>query len=181
MTVPKLHQVPNIERPFAIRIPFTRITIYEAAEDPKNHFTLQQIAALPQEQFLALVRDRVGGGKAFKDQAVIFVHGYNNDFDYALYRTAQMAYDLQFDGAAFLYSWPSGSGLTGYNYDRESADAGRALPAHIHRSWCSTRARRKSVSIIAHSMGNLPLLDVLKDLNSSAPEGVDQSGDLRRA
>jgi esterase/lipase superfamily enzyme len=30
----------------------------------------------------------------------------------------------------------------------------------------------KAVSIIAHSMGNQPLLDVLKDMKSSTPEGV---------
>ncbi len=36
------------------------------------------------------------------------MHGYNTSFDNALYRTAQIAYDLDFDGATFLYSWPSG-------------------------------------------------------------------------
>ncbi|MBO0742640.1 MAG: hypothetical protein J2P51_14590, partial [Hyphomicrobiaceae bacterium] len=29
VTVPKTHQVPNIERPFAVRIPFTNISLYE--------------------------------------------------------------------------------------------------------------------------------------------------------
>ncbi len=36
----------------------------------------------------------------YKDHAFIFVHGYNTSFDYAIYRTAQIAYDLKFDGAA---------------------------------------------------------------------------------
>mgnify|MGYP000461608862 CR=1 FL=1 len=44
------------------------------------------------------------------------------DFDFALYRTAQMAYDLRFDGATFLYSWPSAGDFTGYVYDRESSE-----------------------------------------------------------
>ena len=35
VTVPKAHQVPNIERPFAIRL--FNITLYEQAEDPKQH------------------------------------------------------------------------------------------------------------------------------------------------
>ena len=30
----------------------------------------------------------------------------------------------------------------------------------------------KTISVIAHSMGNKPLLDVLKDMKSAAPEGV---------
>ena len=107
VTVPKTHQVPNIERPFAIRIPYFQVTIYEGAEDPKNHFTIKELSVLSREQFIAKARERVSGSRSFKDQAVVFVHGYNNSFDYALYRTAQMAYDLKFDGAAFLYSWPS--------------------------------------------------------------------------
>ena len=36
VTVPKLHQVPTIERPFAIRVPFFQITIFEQAEDPEK-------------------------------------------------------------------------------------------------------------------------------------------------
>ena len=52
---------------------------------------------------------------------MVFVHGYNTAFDYALFRTAQMAYDLEFDGASFLYSWPSGGGSASYGYDRDSA------------------------------------------------------------
>lgn len=171
VTVPKLHQVPTIERPFAIRVPFFQITIFERAEDPKQHFTIQQISALTREEFIALTRERVGGSSAFKDQALIFVHGYNTDFDSALYRTAQMAYDLQFDGASFLYSWPSASGLTGYAYDRESAtQAERFLRPFIDLVVRETGA--KSVSVIAHSMGNLPLLQVLRDLGPALPEGV---------
>jgi esterase/lipase superfamily enzyme len=171
VTVPKLHQVPTIERPFAIRVPFFQITIFERAEDPKKHFTIQQISAVTREEFIALARERVGGSSAFKDQALIFVHGYNTDFDSALYRTAQMAYDLQFDGASFLYSWPSASGLTGYTYDRESAtQAERFLRPFIDLVVKETGAQ--SVSVIAHSMGNLPLLQVLRDLGPSLPEGV---------
>jgi esterase/lipase superfamily enzyme len=171
VTVPKLHQVPTIERPFAIRVPFFQITLFEQAEDPKKHFTIQQIAALSREEFIALARERVGGSSAFKDQALIFVHGYNTDFDSALYRTAQMAYDLQFDGASFLYSWPSASELTGYSYDRESAtQAERFLRPFIDLVVKETGAQ--SVSLIAHSMGNLPLLQVLRDLGPSLPAGV---------
>jgi len=171
VTVPKTHQVPNIERPFAIRVPFTNITIYEQAEDPKQHFTIRELKALTREQFLALVRERIGGSSAFKDQAVVFVHGYNTGFDYALFRTAQMAYDLKFDGASFLYSWPSGGGVAGYVYDRESSEQAEPyLREYIEMVVKETGA--KSVSVIAHSMGNMPLLRVLQALGPSLPPGV---------
>jgi esterase/lipase superfamily enzyme len=171
VTVPKSHQVPNIERPFAIRVPYTNITLYEQAEDPKQHFTVQELKSLTREEFIALARARISAGNAFKDQAVVFVHGYNTEFDYALYRTAQMAYDLKYDGAALLYSWPSGSGLTSYNYDRESSEQAEPyLRAFLELVVKDTGA--KSVSIIAHSMGNMPLLRVLQTLGPSLPEGV---------
>jgi esterase/lipase superfamily enzyme len=171
VTVPKSHQVPNIERPFAIRVPFTNITIYEQAEDPKLHFTVQELKSLTREQFAQLVRARVGGASAFKDQAVVFVHGYNTTFDYALYRTAQMAYDLKYDGAALLYSWPSASSLTSYNYDRESSEQTEPyLRDFLELVVKDTGAR--SVSVIAHSMGNMPLLRVLQTLGPSLPPGV---------
>jgi esterase/lipase superfamily enzyme len=171
VTVPKTHQVPNIERPFAVRIPFTNITVFEQAEDPKHHFTLRELKALTREQFLELARERISGSVAFKDQAVVFVHGYNTAFEYAVFRTAQMAYDLKFDSASFLYSWPSEAGITGYGYDRESSEQAEPyLREYLALVLKETGA--KSVSVIAHSMGNMPLLRVLQALGPSLPPGV---------
>ena len=171
VTVPKVHQVPNIERPFAIRIPYLQITLYEQAEDPRLHFTIKELEALSREEFLALARERVAGARAFKEQAVVFVHGYNTAFDYALYRTAQMAYDLKYDGAAFLYSWPSGGGVASYGYDRESATQSEPYLKDF-LSLVLRETGAKSVSVIAHSMGNLPLLNVLRELGPALPPDV---------
>ena len=171
VTVPKLHQVPNIERPFAIRIPYFQITLYERAEDPKQHFTVQEMKVLTREQFRGLVRERVGGSNSYKDQAVVFVHGYNTSFDDALYRTAQMAYDLKFDGASFLYSWPSVGDFTGYGYDRESSSQAEPYLRDFLELVLKDSGA-KSVSVIAHSMGNLPLLRVLQSLGPSLPPDV---------
>src|SRR5690606_22181840 len=43
VTVPRIHQVPQIERPWVYRIPFTQIVIWEEAEDPRKHLTLKEI------------------------------------------------------------------------------------------------------------------------------------------
>ena len=67
----------------------------------------------------------------YRGQALIFVHGFNVSFDNALFRAAQIAYDLNFDGPGVSFSWPSRgqAGTLGsilairhYPYDRESAD-----------------------------------------------------------
>jgi esterase/lipase superfamily enzyme len=171
ITVPRVHQVPNIERPFAIRIPYFNVTIYEQAEDPAQHFTVKELNALSREDFLTLARERIAGARAFKEQAVVFVHGYNTAFDYALYRTAQMAYDIKYDGAAFLYSWPSGGGVAAYGYDRESATQSEPYLKDF-LSLVLRETGAKSVSVIAHSMGNLPLLNVLRELGPALPPTV---------
>jgi esterase/lipase superfamily enzyme len=174
VTVPKVHQVPNVERPWVVKIPYFDVTIYEEKEDPKLHFTVKEIKALSKEQLLALVKERLKGSARFKDQAVVFVHGYNTSFDNALYRTAQIAYDLKFDGATFLYSWPSGGAVASYTYDRESAQASEPyLKEFLEMVVKQTGA--KSVSVIAHSMGNQPLLDVLRDMKAAAPKDVQIS------
>ncbi len=171
VTVPKLHEVPQIERPWALRIPYFNVTIYEEAEDPNKHFTMQEIKKLTKDDLLKMVRARLATSSRFKDQALVFVHGYNTAFDNAVYRTAQIAYDLKFDGAPFLYSWPSGGAVASYTYDRESAEASKPYMRQF-LEMVVKETGAKSVSIIAHSMGNQPLLSVLKDMKSSAPEGV---------
>jgi esterase/lipase superfamily enzyme len=171
VTVPAVHKVPALERPFAVRVPYLNVVLYEQAEDPKQHFTVSELQPLPRDKLLALVRERLGASRAFKDHALVFVHGFNTGFDQALYRTAQIAYDLRFDGATFLYSWPAGAGVLGYARDRDSAtQAEPYLKEFLALVVRETGAKR--VSVIAHSMGNLPLLNVLRDLGPSLPPDV---------
>lgn len=172
VTVPRIHKVPSIERPWAIRV--FNVTLYEEAEDPNRHFTMDEIKSLSEDEFLALVRTRLADSARYKDHAFIFVHGYNTSFDYAVYRTAQISYDLKFDGAAFAYSWPSGGGLASYTYDRESS--GQAEPyLKQFMELVINKTGAKSVSVIAHSMGNQPTLQVLRDLRRAKPDGVQIS------
>ena len=169
VTVPKAHQVPNVERPWALRIPYTSIVVYQQDEDPKKHFTIQELKALSKEELLALIRDRLRASRSFQDQALVFIHGYNNGFDDALFRTAQIAYDLKYDGAPFLYSWPSGAGIAGYPYDRESAQQAEPFFQQF-LLMVLKETGAKNVSIIAHSMGNQLLLQVLRNLDRNNPE-----------
>ena len=127
--------------------------------------------AYSQPDFLNLVRQRLTASNRYKNHALVFVHGYNTSFDNAVYRTAQIAYDLNFDGATFLYSWPSGGAVASYTYDRESAQASEPyLRQFLDLVVKETGAA--SISIIAHSMGNQPLMDVLKDMRNAAPPEV---------
>ena len=41
VTVPKSHEVPNIERPWVYKIPFFNVEILREEEDPAKHFTMR--------------------------------------------------------------------------------------------------------------------------------------------
>jgi len=173
VTVPKSHQVPKVERPWSFRLPFTQVVLYRQPEDPARHFTIKEARSLTRDEFLDAVRARMKEANSYKGHALVFVHGFNSSFDNALFRTAQLAYDLNFDGAPFLYSWPSKGtiGLNDYAYDRESSS--QAEP--YLREFLEMVARdtgATSVSIIAHSMGNQVLLPVLRQLKGTVPEGL---------
>ena len=171
VTVPAVHKVPDIERPWVIEIPYFKLKIYEEAEDRAKHFTLQEIGALTKEQMFAFVKERLAKSASFKDHALVFVHGFNTSFDDALYRTAQISYDLKFDGAPFVYSWPSGGKVASYTYDRGSAEQAEPHLAEF-LNLVVKESGAKSISLIAHSMGNELLLRVLERMRPTAPEGV---------
>jgi esterase/lipase superfamily enzyme len=172
VTVPHNHKVPQIERPWTVRVPYLNIEIGET-EDPNLHFTMQELKTLTQDEFIQLARERMAAASKFKKHALVFVHGFNTTFEYAIYRTAQIANDLKFDGVPFSYSWPSSNSVTptGYNYDRESSGQSvKFLRAYLEMIVDQTGA--EAVSVIAHSMGNQPTLQVLKDLRAARPNGV---------
>jgi esterase/lipase superfamily enzyme len=170
VTVPRSHTVPQIERPWSVRIPYFDIVIGET-EDPNTHFTMKEVKPLTRDEFLELVRARIAASERYKKHALIFVHGFNTTFDFAMYRTAQIAYDLKFDGAPFAYSWPSGGGLSSYTFDRErSGQSIKFLKEYIELVLDQTGA--EAVSVVAHSMGNQPMLQVLKDLKAARPNGL---------
>jgi esterase/lipase superfamily enzyme len=171
VTVPLIHKVPHIERPVVIEIPYFKVKIYEEKEDPEKHFTVQEIKSLTEDEMLALVRQRLATSATFKNHAFVFVHGFNTSFDCALYRTAQIAYDLHFDGVPFLYSWPSGGKIASYTYDHGSVEQAEPTLTEFLKLVIQ-KSGATSISLIAHSMGNELLLRVLERLKPHVPSGV---------
>lgn len=178
VTVPKSHEVPNVERPWVYRLPFSSVILLQEKKDPSKHFTVKEIKAMSREELAQIVRDRLGASSDFKDQALVFLHGFNNAFESALFRTAQIAYDLKFDGAPFMYSWPSKGqfGLQDYSYDRESSTQAEPYLRQF-LEFVTRETGAKSVNIIAHSMGNQVLLNVLRELKRITPNEV-QIGEI---
>jgi len=93
----------------------------------------------------------------------VFIHGYNVSFDKAARRTAQLAYDLEFDGTPILYSWPSQDQIAGYFADEASVGVSARKLRHFLEDLVE-KSGASRIHLIAHSMGNRALVEALEQL-----------------
>jgi len=100
--------------------------------------------------------------RADSGRALVFVHGYNTDFDDAVYRTTQIVHDSGYSGAPILFSWASGGRTVDYVYDRDSANAARDGLENLLRSLARSGVKR--IDIVAHSMGTWLTMEALRGL-----------------
>lgn len=117
--------------------------------DPKSEFlTVDQTLYQTGLEFRADLRQQL---KASGGEAVIFVHGFNNNFAEGLYRVAQFSNDLNLPGTVVHYAWPSAAEPLGYAFDRDSALFARdGLESLIHEVAAAGATR---ILLLAHSMG----------------------------
>lgn len=129
--------------------------------DPHRDFVTVSADYIDKPTFLNSVTAQAKQARPGK--VLIFVHGFNNKFDDAVYRFAQIVHDSKAPGIPVLFTWPSRGELKlrAYTYDRESANYSRdALEELI-----DTLDRNPNVSevnILAHSMGNWVALEALR-------------------
>jgi esterase/lipase superfamily enzyme len=149
--IPDDHKIGRIELPSSWRLFGISLS---SAPNEHEHFLIKRAVKLSEESFADVVEH-----KAAKS-ALIFVHGFNVSFEDALYRTAQIVWDLQYGGLAILFTWASRGESIDYLYDRESAylarDAFINLLGKLRKDY-----RIEQVNVLAHSMGNIIALDAL--------------------
>lgn len=167
VTIPIQREIGSIPRP-DIDLIVTRIALRN--EDPKRDFTIAAVDVLSQTAFIDGLKQQAAAAKAYPKQAFVFVHGYNVTFDEAIFRTAQIAHDIGFDGPSVTYSWPSRGGTWDYRHDLDTAKSSRdglkALLALVAQDPAIA-----NVNLIAHSMGNEPVLEVLGEVG-----GIKRAG-----
>ncbi|WP_262423614.1 alpha/beta hydrolase [Brevundimonas denitrificans] len=102
-------------------------------------------------------------------EVFVFIHGYNTSFEGAAIRTAQLAVDMNLDGAPILYSWPSRASLLGYAADTDTA-ADEVLIQDVADFLTDVAGRTgaERVHLVAHSMGNRFLVRALDRIASRA-------------
>jgi esterase/lipase superfamily enzyme len=87
--------------------------------------------------------------------ALIFVHGYNTTFAFAIKRTAQLASDLRYPGLPIMFSFAAGGRFDDYVNDIEAAELStRALRRMLVALTRAEGADRPSIDVIAHSLGS---------------------------
>ncbi|WP_299722580.1 alpha/beta hydrolase [uncultured Tateyamaria sp.] len=153
ITVPRKRPWGTIPRPRTM--PILGFTIER--EKAAKHFTISDCRPVDANTFTTAAAAEAQSATRFDKSAFIFVHGFNVQFNAALFRCAQMAEDIGFDGPAFLYSWPAmGGGIKGtinYVTDIESADQAATHLDEFVDLVLQTRGVER-VHMITHSMGN---------------------------
>lgn len=94
---------------------------------------------------------------------LVFIHGFNNRFEDAVYRFAQIAKDTGTNSAPILVTWPSRGSALAYGYDRESTNYTRDAVELLFQ-YLARDPEVKEVSILAHSMGNWLALESLRQM-----------------
>jgi len=143
VALPRTHQLGQLEAPSILRLEFSA--------DPERHVVLQSLTPLSTDAWRAEIAKRATALE--RPGILVFVHGYNASFADAARRGGQLAFDLKFDGATVLFSWPSRASTVEYTVDEQAAEWSipdmRAVLTSL-----STVAPGAPIYVIAHSMGN---------------------------
>ena len=156
VSIPDVHKSGVLETP--------SIWKFEFSENPKKHIVLLDARKMDAGHYLDQIRGLVG--RAPKRNLFVFVHGFNVSFEDAARRTAQIAFDLHFKGAAIFYSWPSQGKLLPYPADETNAERTEVnLQQFLLDIAGQTGA--ENIYLIGHSMGNRPLAHALAEIAKS--------------
>ncbi|MFZ0811996.1 MAG: alpha/beta fold hydrolase [Bradyrhizobium sp.] len=128
--------------------------------DPQQSFVTVSANYLDKQSFGAALS--TAAKKSGRGKVLLFVHGFNNRFDEAVYRFAQIIHDSKAPAVPVLFSWPSRGvvGLRAYQDDLENATGSReALEEAL--DGIAANANVKEVTIVCHSMGCFLTLEAL--------------------
>jgi esterase/lipase superfamily enzyme len=135
-----------------------------AAPNPQTDFLTETQIIFPNAAaFRQNLRREMQTETVNKNQALIFVHGFNNTFAEGTYRIAQLSHDLDLPRVTVHYSWPSAASPFGYVHDRDSALYARDGLEKLFNEVVEAGAER--VIVVGHSMGCLLLMETLRQMD----------------
>ena len=151
VSVPPRHRAGKIEWP-------------RGKPDPKSDFvTVDSREYSGAAEFRSAIDAAASRRPVNRREAVVFVHGFNNDFAQGVYRLAQIYHDIEPPGIAVQYSWPSRGRTTAYLYDRESTFFARDGLEELLVSLSQTSVSR--ILLVGHSVGAFLAVETLRQMS----------------
>ena len=158
VSIPFNHRRGELESPSIWKLEFR--------EDLAKHVVLLRVTVQPKDNFFVDLAERIKASG--QSSAFLFIHGYNVSFEDAARRTAQIWYDLNFDGAPVFYSWPSQGKPAAYTIDEQSIEWTQTNLKDFLEDFFN-RSDAQNVYLIAHSMGNRALTRAVASLLAEKP------------
>ncbi|MDH5656539.1 MAG: alpha/beta hydrolase [Spirochaetia bacterium] len=126
-----------------------------------KYFSMGNHREMSENKFMS----RINGGKS--DPVMVFIHGFNVNFEESAYRAAQIAYDLKFQGNIVLFSWPAGPEnkfvegvLKNITYQNDKNNAANSVDQAV-QFFNRLGALNGKIYIVVHSMGHQVVVPAL--------------------
>ncbi|WP_425324739.1 alpha/beta hydrolase [Leptospira brenneri] len=134
------------------------------AQDKNQFFQFKGRINTDDREFLNKIKSSAS------NEVLVFVHGFNVNFDEAVLRAGQIKYDLKFPGEVVVYSWPAGadSGIFGQVMVKSTYDL-NFTEAKINREpfakfLTDITGLGKKIHLVVHSMGHQVVLPSVANL-----------------
>lgn len=127
--------------------------------NPAKEFATVSVTPLAAPAAQTWLKSHLGKSR----RVLVFVHGFNNRYEDAVYRFAQIVHDSNADVAPVLFTWPSRGSIFAYNYDKESTNYSRdALEEMLRR--LAKEPGVGEITVMAHSMGSWLTVEALRQM-----------------
>jgi esterase/lipase superfamily enzyme len=156
VSIPKGHQPGNIESPKWWKLEFR--------EDLKKHIVITTCIENTLDDWDKAAKLRVQ--ETGSNTALVYIHGFNVEFDEAIITAAQIGFDMQYKGLIMAFDWSSEGSLHGYIADGDNAEL--AIPGLIDfLLHLKNNLKISTINVIAHSMGNKVFLKAMEGIENS--------------
>lgn len=172
----------KLER-FTISIPpdhqLTKIEWPRGGPDPAKSFAVMERLVLPTlEVGTETIAAGIAGRPAGRRDVVIFVHGYNNNFQESLFRLAQLVADGGLEELPILFAWPSAASVTGYIADRDAVTYSRDDLVRLLMI-VANHPDAGRITLLGHSMGAMLVAEALRQLRLTGQDrAIDRLADV---
>lgn len=156
ISIPPTHKQGQIEWP-------------NGTPDPRQNFVTVAERLLDETQFRTAIENSHGG--KLKSDVSVFVHGYNTNFQEALYRMAQLTGDSQSESVSVLFAWPSEASVTGYVADKDAVTFSRDRLVDV-LTMLGRDPRLGNIVVTGHSMGCWLTMEALRQLRLTGKNDV---------